>query len=106
MQFNHFYLRSMTTSLILVFAGCGAEHDETADRTSEIGSFDRIHADASIAVLGYMHSSTCSKFPVGSVPRSTVEGHLNKIIGTEGVLATNDVTGAVRGILNGDAAAD
>jgi len=104
MQFNRFHLRSMTAALIVIFAGCGT--DETAEQQSEVGSFDRVHADASVAVPGYVHSSTCSKFQVGSVPRSTVEGHLNKRVGAQGVLASNAVTGAVRGILNGDAAAD
>jgi len=106
MQSHYIIRRGLNAALSLLFVACGTDLDDTAERAGELASFDRVHADASVAVQGYVHSSGCSKFNIGVAARSALEGSFNKVIGAEGVLATNEVTGAVRGILNGGAAAE
>jgi hypothetical protein len=57
-------------------------------------------------VRGYVHSSAKSKCPLGSDPKTIKEGSLTKLVGSDGVIATNTVTGAVRAILNSDSSAE
>ena len=107
MQSHHIIWRGLSAALPFLFVvACGTDLDDTAERAGELASFDRVHADASIAVQGYVHSPACSRFHVGLAARSAPEGSFSMVIGAEGVLATNEVTGAVRGILNGGAVAE
>jgi hypothetical protein len=57
-------------------------------------------------VPGYLHPATKSRFHLGGGIKNVKEGSLTKIVGDEGVIATNTVTGAVRAILNSDSPAD
>jgi hypothetical protein len=54
---------------------------------------------------GYVHSLAASRFRVGDGPRGLSEAAWFKIVGNEGVFATDPHTGAVRANPNGDAPA-
>lgn len=79
-------------------AGCGPV---------EVGAGAQAQASspAGLAALrdgprGYVHAARCSRFLLGPGAQSKRELGLDKLVGPEGVFATNPVTGASRAILN------
>ncbi len=93
----------LNCSAVVVLVGCGTVPEPSGNGDSTPGS-SRVALTA-IGATGYVHQTQCSKFRVGTFLRQSRDGNLDRVIGTDGVLATDDVTGSVRGILNADSAA-
>ena len=56
-------------------------------------------------VPGFLHTFSHSKFHLGTSPSTKQEGRFSKLVGSDGVFGTNNVTGASRAILNADSQA-
>ena len=89
-------------------AGCSASSQELSssgprDVNEPLHAASRIQAAEGDAP-GFVHSIQRSKFHLGTSPQPAVEGSVTKLVGSEGVFATNSVTGASRALLNGTSA--
>jgi len=81
---------------VFVTVACAGAPDEPSTKLDVTSSALSVTS----VVPGFVHSAARSRFHVGSGTRSVSEFGLEKIVGSDGTMATNRVTGAFRAILN------
>jgi hypothetical protein len=88
---------------VLCFAsGCGSERPAEATHDESPSLQQSAPQTSSGRMAGYTHPFARSRFHLGTASNPTIDGVYDKVIGTEGVFATNRKNGAVFAIPNHD----
>lgn len=89
-------LRLTSVTIVLVLAGCSDAGSPPAERTQATESAVSVAA----AGVAYVHAVARSRFDVGPGARIEAEGPISRVVGDNGVFATDQVTGATLAIRN------